>query len=176
MTRIFITLLLSGMMACTGDQTSTQTVSTPSSKTLTAEEKKELKRLDHKAFHATLRQHLGAIAARDLATLRKSLAPDGTMHLLRPATKPVFGVDKYLSYHEAWFKEPSWSIKSTITDSDVGTDMGYALVDLMYNVPNRNGKPYWNKMLLTFNLKKYDGSWYVVTDHSSSVRKSTDKK
>ncbi len=143
----------------------------------TEEEKKELRKADHKLFHATLRKHLKATGDRDLETLKTMMAPDGLMHLMRPATEMVHSTDKYIKYHELWFADSKWNIETTITDSKVGTDMGMAVVDLMYREPERAGKPYWNKMLLSYTLKKYDdGQWYVISDHSTSVKKSTDKK
>jgi len=103
------------------------------------------------------------------------MAPDGLMHLIRPATEVVYSTDKYLKYHDLWFKDDNWSIESTITDSEVGVDQGFAIVDLMYKEADRNGIPYFNKMCLSYTLKKYDnGQWYVIADHSSSVKKSTD--
>ncbi len=149
----------------------------PVEKPLTAEEKAAIKKADHRLFHNTLRKHLKATADKDIETLKTLMAPDGFMHLMRPATPVVYTTDLYIIYHESWFQDPDWSIETTITDSDVGTDMGMALVALKYMEPENDGKPYWNEMLVSYTLKKYDdGAWYVILDHSSSVKKSTDKK
>lgn len=144
----------------------------PGEQALSPEEKKALKKADHKLFHATLRKHLKATADRDIETLRGMMPPDGFMHLMRPATAVVYSSDKYLKYHELWFEDQNWNIETTITDSKVGTDMGFAIVDLLYKEKERDGKPYFNKMCISYTLQKYDdGSWYVIADHSSSIKK-----
>ena len=42
--------------------------------------------------------------------------------------------------------------------------------------PERDGKPYFNRMHISYTLEKQNGQWYVIKDHASSVEKSTDKK
>ena len=140
----------------------------------TAEEIKAQKRENSKLFHATLRKHTAAVAARDIETLETMMSPDGVMHLMRPNTPVVYTTEKYLKYHRSWFQDTSWNLKSTITDSEVGDNMGMAITELMYEVPDRNGKPYWNQMTVSYVLKKVDDAWYVISDHSTSVKKSTD--
>lgn len=138
------------------------------------EAQKAQRKADHKLFHATLRKHTTAISNRDIATLKTLMSPDGLMHLMRPNTAVVYSTDNYIKYHESWFQDPNWSIKFTITDSEVGAEMGLAITEVMYEVPERDGKPYWNKMTISFVMKKMDGAWYVISDHSGSVKKSTD--
>ena len=55
-------------------------------------------------------------------------------------------------------------------------DLGMAVVEVIYREPNRNGKPYFNRMIVSYDLQKVAGQWYVIKDHASSVEKSTDKK
>lgn len=142
--------------------------------TASAEEIKAQRKADHKLFHATLRKHTKAIADRDIETLKTLMSPEGVMHLIRPNTEVVYSTDNYIKYHESWFQDPNWSIKFTITDSEVGEELGMAITEVMYSVPERDGKPYWNKMTISFVMKKIDGAWYVISDHSGSVKKSTD--
>ena len=63
-------------------------------------------------------------------------------------------------------------LKGAITDSHVGTDSGIAVAEIRYDIPNRDGKSYWNEMTISYGLKKVDGQWYIIKDHSSSVRKA----
>lgn len=139
-----------------------------------AEEIKAKQKQNSKSFHTALRKHTKAISDRDLETLKTMMSPDGLMHLIRPSTAVVYTTDNYIRYHESWFQDPNWSIKFSITDSEVGEEVGMAITDVLYEVPDRNGKPYWNKMVISFVLKKMDGNWYVISDHSGSVQKSTD--
>jgi len=143
-----------------------------SSELPTEEQIKLIKQKDHRLFHATLRKQLQATASRDLETLKTLMNPDGLMHMIRPDTPIIYGTDSYLNYHESWFSDPNWSIKTAITDSQVGNEIGMALVSLRYEIPDVNGHPYWNELTVSYVLKKYDDKWFVISDHSSSIRES----
>ena len=162
-------VVIFGMLSCSAPQAPLPT--SPS-----AEEIKAQKKADHKLFHATLRKHIKAVSSRDISTLESMMSPDGLMHLMRPSTEVVYSTDKYLKYHQSWFQDTNWTLESTITDSKVGKDIGMAVTEVMYKVPDRDGKPYWNQMTISYVLQKIEGNWYVISDHSSSVKKSTDKK
>ncbi len=142
----------------------------------TPEEIKAEKQANSKSFHNALRKHLKAVSSRDLAALESMMSPDGLMHLIRPSTPIVYTTDKYIKYHKSWFADTNWTLESTITDSKVGEDVGMAVTEVMYKVPERDGKPYWNQMTISYVLQKVDGNWFVISDHSTSVKKSTDKK
>ena len=134
------------------------------------------KQANSKSFHNALRKHLKAVSSRDLAALESMMSPDGLMHLIRPSTPIVYTTDKYIKYHKSWFADTNWTLESTITDSKVGEDVGMAVTEVMYKVPERDGEPYWNQMTISYVLQKVDGNWFVISDHSTSVKKSTDKK
>ena len=140
------------------------------------EQTAEMKKADHKLFHATLRQHLNATFNKDINTLEGMMSPDGMMYMMRPNTPVIHTTDSYLEYHRNWFQDDSWRLSGQITDSHVGTDVGTAIVDMRYDVPNKNGKSYWNEMVISYVLKKVENKWYVISDHSSSKRKSSNSK
>jgi len=127
---------------------------------------------DHKLFHQTLRTHLDALNTKNFAELQKSLSPDGTMYMIRPNTPVIHSTASYEEYHQNWFQDDSWKLKGAITDSYVGTDSGIAVAEIRYEIPNRDGKSYWNEMTISYGLKKVQDNWYIIKDHSSSVRKS----
>ena len=52
--------------------------------------------------------------------------------------------------------------------------MGIAHTEIMYREPERDGKPYFNRMAVGYALEKIDGRWYVVKDQMCSLEKSTD--
>ena len=85
----------------------------------------------------------------------------------------VYTTDKYIHYHDQWFQDDSWKLTGSITDSHVGSDVGTAIVQMKYEVPKNNGKDYWNEMAISYVMKKVDNQWYVISDHSSSVKKSS---
>ena len=130
-----------------------------------------MKKADHKLFHATLRQHLNATFNRDIETLESLMSPDGTMYMMRPNTQVIHSTDSYIDYHRKWFQDPEWKLSGVITDSHVGT----AIVDMRYEIPNLNGKAYWNELVISYVMKKVDNKWYVISDHSTSKRKSGGK-
>ncbi|MEM1121037.1 MAG: nuclear transport factor 2 family protein [Bacteroidota bacterium] len=127
------------------------------------------------AFVQTLETHLNAVSQRDLATLEATLSPQGDMHLILPQSKMTSTVDAFMDYHRSWFKlESDWTLENKIVYTNVGQDMGLAVVEAVYREPERDGKPYFNRMNVSYDLKKVDGKWYVVKDHMCSVAKSTD--
>ena len=132
----------------------------------------DLKKADHKLFHASLRQHLNATFNRDIETLESLMSPDGMMYMMRPNTQVIHSTESYIDYHRSWFADDRWKLSGSITDSHVGTDVGTAVVDVRYEIPNLNGKAYWNELVISYVLKKVDDKWYVISDHSSSKRKS----
>jgi len=74
--------------------------------------------------------------------------------------------------HEGWFEEKDWTIDMNIIYTDNSDNYGIALVESKFNDPDRNGKPYFHNMIVSYALKKVDGKWLVVKDHASTVEKS----
>ena len=101
--------------------------------------------------------------------------PSGTMHMMRPNTPVVYSTDRYIKYHTSWFEDKNWSLSSQITDSNVGEKLGWALTDVTYRNEKPGTKFYTNKMSITYVMEKVDGQWYVISDHSTSVKKTVDK-
>ena len=79
-----------------------------------------------------------------------------------------------MDFHREWFKDEAWSFETKILNTEVGETMGIAITEIVYREPERNGVPYFNRMIVSYALKKIDGSWYIIKDHASSIEKSTD--
>ncbi len=47
-----------------------------------------------------------------------------------------------------------------------------ATTEFLYKELERNGKPYFNKMIVSYTLEKTDGNWYIIKDHASSIEKT----
>lgn len=142
---------------------------------VTEAEKSAISLENKKSFDAALTLHLDAVSAKDLVALEKTLAPTGEMMLVLPQSEVLTKASEFLEFHGEWFKGEDWTFETKIISSDVSSDMGFALVESMYREPERDGKPYYNKMAITYTQKKIDGKWYVVKDHACSLEKSTDK-
>lgn len=160
---MILAIVVCGLASCQSDL---------STESPSEEQVKLQKQQDHKLFHATLRKHLKATADKDLTTLSSMMNPDGLMHMIRPNTPVIYSTESYLKFHESWFQDTQWSINTSITDSQVGDEIGMAVVLLRYEVPNRNGYAYWKELNVSYVLKKYGASWYVISDHSSAIRET----
>ncbi len=125
-------------------------------------------------FVATMQKHLDAVTNRDLATLKSTLLPTGKMQLILPSTEIIDSVSGFLDYHEAWFQDTMWSFETKILNTDIGEQFGIAIVEIVYSEPERDGKPYFNRMNVSYALEHNDGKWFIIKDHASSVEKSTD--
>ena len=121
-----------------------------------------------------MKKHLDAVTNRDLETLKSTLSPQGNMQLILPGTEIIEGVGGFIDYHKEWFEAPDWTFETKILNTKVGEVMGMAIVEIVYREPERDGAPYFNRMIVSYDLQKTDNQWYVIKDHASSVEKSTD--
>lgn len=127
-------------------------------------------------FLEVLEKHLKAVTSKDLTALKSTLSPKGDMLLILPGAEIINGVDGFVNYHRDWFKAPNWTFETKILNSEIGSEVGMAIVEIIYKEPERDGKPYFNRMIVSYVLQQMDGKWYVIKDHASSVEKSTDIK
>lgn len=128
------------------------------------------------AFMGAMEKHLAAISAKNLDSLAATMSPEGDMQLMLGGMETIVSVDSFMSFHEAWFQEPAWTFDTEILNVEVGSRVGMVIVEAMYREPERDGKPYFNRMTVSYVLRKIKGKWYVIKDHATSVEKSTDKQ
>ncbi|WP_223787253.1 YybH family protein [Marinicella meishanensis] len=126
------------------------------------------------AARRVLTTHLNAVSNKDLDTLAATLSTAGGMQLILPGQEIIHGVDGFMAFHENWFAQPNWTFETEILQLTVGTELAYAVVQIIYREPERDGQPYFNRMIVSYDLQRLAGQWYVVKDHASSVKKSTD--
>lgn len=131
--------------------------------------------IDTVGFTKTMERHLDAVANKDLSTLASTLSPTGEMQLILPGAEIVYSAKAFLDFHEEWFQDTTWTFDTKILNSRVGPQIGMAVVEVMYKEPERDGKPYFNRMIVSYDLKIDEGSWYIIKDHATSVEKSTDQ-
>jgi hypothetical protein len=123
-------------------------------------------------FTKTLQTLLTAIENRNLDSLKSTLSPTGEMQLILPGLKIKNTVDEFVTLHQEWFKDTTWTIETKIVNIKVGDKIGMAITEAMYREPDRNGKPYFNHMMVSYDLEKIDNRWYVIKDHASSIEKT----
>ena len=128
-------------------------------------------------FIATLEKHLNAVSNQDAETLKSTLSPSGKMRMMLPGSEIYDSVDSFMKYHIDWFQDTSttWTFETEILHSEIGRDFGTAITQIIYREPQRDGKPYFNRMHVSYVLERLNGNWYVIQDHCTSIEKSTDK-
>lgn len=131
---------------------------------------------NEKEFVSVMQKHLDAVTNRDLVALKETMAPNAQMQLILPKTEIIDGVAGFMEYHKEWFADPDWTFETKILNTEIGQDVGMAITEIVYREPNRKPDPYFNRMIVSYDLKKIDGKWYIIKDHASSIEKSTDAK
>ena len=138
--------------------------------------KKKIDMVEHKkAFSQTLQKHLDAVSDKDLNSLQSTLSPEGTLFFMLDKRETSMTTQEFLEFHEGWFKSKGWTFETRITDTMVGEKYGIAITEIIYREPDRDGKPYFNRMAVSYALEYIDGQWYIIKDHATSIEKSTDK-
>lgn len=114
---------------------------------------------DSLAFARVLQSHLDAVACRDLAALRPTLMPGNRMELILPGTAPTYTVEAFMSFHVTFFQDTTWTFEPEILTTHIGRDLGIAHTEIVYREPDRDGKPYFNRVAVGYVLEKIDGQW-----------------
>ncbi|MDF0708473.1 YybH family protein [Flagellimonas okinawensis] len=128
------------------------------------------------AFVGIMEKHLNAVTNRDLPTLQSTMHPGGKMQLILPGMEIIHGVDGFMEYHKDWFSDENWTFDTKILNTDVGEQFGMAITEIVYREPERDGAPYFNRMIVSYVLEHVNGNWYIIKDHASSIEKSTDQQ
>ncbi len=123
-----------------------------------------------------MKTHLDAVTNKDLVSLKNTLHPDGKMQLILPGMEIISGVDGFMDFHSKWFSSPTeWTFETKILNSEIGKNFAMVITELTYRESLRDGKPYFNRQIVSYVLENVKGQWYVIKDHCSSTEKSTDK-
>ena len=141
-------------------------------KPTTIQEPEISKEQNEASFHTVLAKHLKAVADKDYPTLKSTMSPKGNMELIQPSSEIVYTVDGFMKFHEEWFAVPNWTVNTKILSTDIGDKIGVATTEFLYQEPERNGKPYFNRLIVSYTLEKIDTHWYIIKDHASSVEKT----
>lgn len=130
------------------------------------------KKQNEDLFKLVLTKHLDAVTNRDLTTLKSTMSPKGNMELIQPSSETVYTVDGFIKFHKEWFSIPNWTLKTKILSTTIGDRIGVATTEILYEEPERNGSPYFNRMNVSYTLEKIDSNWYIIKDHASSIEKT----
>ncbi|WP_291870996.1 nuclear transport factor 2 family protein [Maribacter sp.] len=156
---IFLGLLMIGFSSCDIKQKES--------------EKNEISKIENEElFKSLILRHLNAVRNRDSNTLKSTMSPKGNMELIQPSSEIVYSVDGFMKFHQEWFEVPNWTINTKILSTNIGDRFGVATTEFLYEEPERNGKPYFNRLIVTYALEKIDNNWYIIKDHASSIEKT----
>ena len=129
-------------------------------------------RQDSIEFYSALTEHLNSVINKDFETLKTTLPePNEPMILILPNGSLTTTAKEFLDIHKDWFQDSTWTIDFKIIKTNNTSNFGIALVESTYREPERFGKPYFNKMLITYAMKKNKDKWLVINDHASSIQK-----
>ena len=126
-----------------------------------------------KSFEEAMQRHLDAVTNKDLATLKSTMAPHGKLHFMLVQRETSHTADEFMKFHEGWFEDTNWTFETKITKTEVGPKYGLAITEITYREPERNGKPYFNRMAVSYVQEYIDGKWYVIKDHATSTEKGS---
>ncbi|WP_378187559.1 hypothetical protein ACE939_04345 [Aquimarina sp. W85] len=76
------------------------------------------------------------------------------MKLIQPICETVYSVDGFKKFHEEWFKVPNWTVRTKIQSTNIGIRIGAATTEFLCQEPERNGKPYFNRLTVSYTLEK----------------------
>ena len=119
-------------------------------------------------------KHLNAIKTKDLNTLKSTMSPKGNMELIQPSSEILYSVDGFMKFHKDWFEIPNWTVNTKILSMNIGDKVGVATTEFLYKEPERNGKPYFNRLIVSYTLEKINSKWYIIKDHASSIEKTAE--
>lgn len=124
---------------------------------------------------STLQTLLSSIENKNLDSLKSVMPPSGKFELILTGTPITYTVAEFVDFHEGWFKDKSWTMETKILNIEPGKYIGTATTEAIYREPDRDGKPYFNHTIVSYVLEKgADNNWYVIKDHASTLKKSTD--
>ena len=124
-----------------------------------------------KSFVEVMQTHLNAVSNKDLAKLKTTMAPNGKLYFMLDERETTYTSDEFIKFHESWFEDENWTFETKITHTEVGPEFGVAITEIIYREPERNGKPYFNRMAVSYVLRFIDGKWYVIKDHATSIER-----
>lgn len=115
---------------------------------------------------------LKSIENKDLISLGSTLSPKGNLEFILEGREPSYTTDAFMDLHQEWFQDTSWTMETKVLNLNVDNILATATTEGLYREPERNGKPYFNKMIVSYILEKIEGKWYMTKDQAISIEKT----
>lgn len=133
----------------------------------------EKKAVDDTIAKATLMQLLESIEKKDANALADIMSASDKMDLIFTNGIILPSVDSFVEFHRGWFQDTTWTIRHELVDFEFYGNFATATVKAYYNEPDRNGKPYFHNMVVSYVLQKSAvGNWMIIKDQATSFDKS----
>ncbi|WP_433430370.1 YybH family protein [Nonomuraea sp. CA-141351] len=116
-------------------------------------------------FSQALDAHLKAIEARDLEGYLATVHQDASVIL--PNGTLLRGKEAVAEFHAAWFGDPDWSLRAETVRVETVGEAAFALLSVVYDDLDPEGKPYQKVYYLTLYFTRADGRWLLVHDQNT---------
>ncbi len=129
--------------------------------------------IDDTAARAKLMSLLSSLEERDIESFRTNMASADEMDLILTNGDIITSVDSFVELHRGWFQDTTWSIRHELVDFKFYGNFATSTVKAYYNEPDRNGRPYFHNMLVSYVLRQADdGDWMIIKDQATTFDKS----
>lgn len=126
-------------------------------------------------FDCSVNKHLQALADKDWPAFEQTLSHD-TLPFILPNGKRSMSAKRYREMLEPWFADKSWRFQAKELHRRVGADLGIVLLDVDYDEPERDGKPYHLDHYLTLVFAKEGEQWKLVFDQNTGYQPVADER
>ncbi|MDQ2865230.1 MAG: nuclear transport factor 2 family protein [Candidatus Eremiobacteraeota bacterium] len=116
-----------------------------------------------RAFGDSLRDHLDAIAERDLVRFAKTVHRD--VALVGPAGSVLRGYDAAIAAHRDWFSEDGWTFSPEILWTNQRDDCGWALTSVTYSTLSGA----LSRFLLFLLFVRGETGWQLIYDQNTPL-------
>lgn len=120
-------------------------------------------------FEQTLQRHLTAVQNRDIDTLLKTIANDGTLTLIMPNGSLWQDYDEIAELHQEWFSDPDWQMTTELLSTRESAEMASALLLVNYTDVDEEGDPVEFQYYLHLLFAKRGADWLVIHDQNTML-------
>ena len=116
-------------------------------------------------FHEGLREHLSAIAARDIERFAATVSRDPAARVIAPDGGAIVGFESIVEAHRGWFESDGWTFSPTTIFERESDTLGFALLEVHYR--EASGA---KRFLLSAVFALEDGIWRLLYDQNTPLR------
>jgi ketosteroid isomerase-like protein len=121
-------------------------------------------------FEAAVRQHLAAIAARDLDAFLPTLTTGDALTMIAPNGVKFDTRGQFVDFHRQWFAtQDDGRYEAEIVRIIESPTIGHALINYRYSFKEPNGKPQTIDSWLALTFALESGTWRLVFDQNTSL-------